>query len=89
MILLRGPDGDRRVMDGEVFRFKPGEYVVGSVAANLQDAMTSDGIMVGNIIKKVTTALGIKQCLKCKGRQIRYNEKGLEIQQKVKRWFNA
>ena len=89
MILLRGPNGERRVMEGVVFRFLPGEVVVGSVADNLRDVITPDGIMLGNVVKKVTTALGIKQCLKCKGRQRRLNEKGLKLQNKVKRWIGA
>lgn len=74
-------------MEGAVFRFRPGEYVVGSVGDDLTSLVTSDGIMLGNIVKKVTSALGIKQCLKCKGRQRQWNDKGLEIQEKLKGMF--
>lgn len=51
---------------------------------NLRDVFTEDGFMLGNAVKKVTTALGIKQCLACAGRQRRFNQWGIEIQQKVK-----
>lgn len=87
MILLRGPEGDRRVRDGQVFRFKAGEYVVGSIGDDLNSLITSDGLMLGNIVKKVTTALGIRQCLKCKGRQRRLNDAGINFQAKIKGLF--
>lgn len=48
---------------------------------------TEEGFMVGNAIKKVTNALGIKQCLACRGRQARYNQVGLDLQQRVKELF--
>lgn len=43
---------------------------------------TSEGVMIGNLVKKVTNALGIKQCLACRGRQMALNRKGLELQKK-------
>ena len=54
---------------------------------DLHSWWTSEGIMVGNVVKSVTNAVGIKQCLSCKGRQQRLNEKGLELQQKLKDLF--
>lgn len=46
--------------------------------------MTSEGyILVGNLIKQLTTKLGIKHCLKCRGRQYRYNRAGIEFQKKL------
>lgn len=61
-----------------------GSLQPGDAAQDFDSLLTSEGIMVGNIIKKVTSALGIKQCMACKGRQRRYNEKGLAIQRKLK-----
>jgi len=88
----------RWIVEGQPFRFMEGESVAedqngNSIITtdgsdNFNDIITDQGILVGNVIKKVTSALGIKQCLKCKGRQRRYNEKGLELQQKVRAWFN-
>ena len=52
--------------------------------SDLDSIWSSDGLMVGNLIKKVTTALHFKHCLKCTGRQIRLNQRGLELQ---KRWL--
>ena len=92
-ILLISPSGKRWVEEGEPFRFLPGEVVavnaegqsiIESPGYNLTNFITKDGILFGNVIKKVTTAFGIKHCLKCKGRQLRYNEKGLELQQKLR-----
>ena len=93
-ILLKGPLGERWIKEGENFRFLPGEVVaedekgnsiIRGGSFNLQDSFTGDGLLIGNVIKKVATSLGIKQCLKCKQRQLRYNQKGLEIQQKIKK----
>lgn len=97
-ILLKGPLGERWIKEGENFRFLPGEVVAedekgnsiirgGSfnLQDNLQDSFTGDGLLIGNVIKNLTSALGIRQCLKCKQRQLRYNQKGLEIQQKIKK----
>ena len=54
---------------------------------NLTDVFNEDGFMVGNAVKKITNAIGITQCLSCKGRQQNYNRVGLEIQQKIKDLF--
>ena len=75
----------------------PGEYIVEGMidwhcgaqadfdkAMQLEKIWTSDGLMVGNVIKKVTTFLRIPQCMACRGRQIAYNRRGLEIQAKIK-----
>jgi hypothetical protein len=84
-VLAEGRDGNIR---GKL----PDERILGvdfRCNAQSQDDLTSliteDGIMVGNVIKAVTTALGIKQCLACKGRQRAYNQRGLDLQRKVKR----
>lgn len=54
---------------------------------NLTDVFTDDGFMVGNAIKKITSALGMTQCLSCSQRQQKYNRAGLAIQQKLKDLF--
>ena len=78
-------------VDGNVRGMLPDEKIVGvdmlcaPVAIdNFTDIFTSEGVMVGNLIKRATNALGIKQCLSCKGRQQRYNTRGLAIQKRVK-----
>ena len=48
------------------------------------DIFSSQGLMVGNLVKKVTAAVGIKQCFRCRGRQRRWNKKGLAIQRQIK-----
>ena len=95
-ILLKGPLGERWIKEGENFRFLPGEMVVEDEKGNsiirggsfnLQDSFTRDGLLIGNVIKNITSALGIKTCLKCKQRQLRYNQRGLKLQAKIKRLF--
>ena len=54
---------------------------------DLDSLLTSDGLMVGNLVKAVTNKLGIKQCLACKGRQRNLNARGLKLQQKLKDLF--
>lgn len=51
---------------------------------NLDSIITTDGLMVGNLVKAITNKLGIKQCLSCKGRQRKLNEKGLAVQRAIK-----
>lgn len=90
-----GRDGIIRVVPEDKdlnVRTLPGDTILGVEMTcgpvlpsdDLKSLVTEDGLMVGNIIKAVTTKLGIKQCLACKGRQRRYNERGLEIQKKVR-----
>lgn len=96
---VKGPAGIRLLpesADGNVHGMQKGEVIVEAVwdcgpqmlgdnALDLESVITSDGFMVGNAIKKVTRALGFNHCMACTGRQIRYNEKGLEIQQAIKK----
>lgn len=96
---VTGPYGERILpesADGNVHGVMLGEQIIGAVwdcgpqmlgdAANdYEHIFTSEGFMLGNAIKKVTHAIGIKQCLACKGRQRRYNEKGIAIQQAIKK----
>lgn len=96
-VLLISPAGQRWIAEGEPFRFLENEKVAEDekgnsiidfgAADNFKDIIVKEGLLIGNVIKKVTSALGIKQCMKCQKRQLRYNEKGLEIQEKIKGFF--
>ena len=97
---VTGANGERLLpesADGNVHGMQKGEVIVEAVwdcgpqmigdstNTDLEHVITAEGFMVGNAIKKVTRALGINHCMSCRGRQIRYNEKGLEIQQAIKK----
>ena len=96
---VKGPHGERFLpesTDGNVHGMKPGEVIVaaiwdcgplqlGDTAMDFEHVFTSEGFMVGNAIKKVTHALGVKQCMACKGRQRAYNERGINIQRALKK----
>jgi len=95
--LLRSSAGDRWMPEGVEYVFLEGEYIVpGQIdwkcgsqedfdrAMDLTRLWTEEGFMVGNAIKKVTTFFRIPHCMACRGRQIAYNHKGLELQQKLK-----
>lgn len=93
-IILKGPLGERRVQENQPYRLGSDEAIAGvdwNCAAqsldNLDSIFSKDGVLVGNLVKKVASALGFKQCLACKGRQQRWNATGLELQQKVKDIF--
>ena len=66
---------------GEVAAVRPCKFSKDE-ASDLESIFTSDGLMLGNLVKKVTTALHLKHCLRCTGRQIRLNQRGLELQKK-------
>ena len=98
---VTGPYGARLLpesADGNVHGMRKGEVIVepvwdcgpqmlGDSTMDLEHVFTSEGFMLGNAIKKVTHAVGITQCMSCRGRQQRYNEKGIEIQQALKKVF--
>lgn len=86
-VLAEGPDGNVRGM-------RPGERIIGVDYAcdekpvdNLTAIFTSEGLMLGNLIKAVTDAVGIKQCGGCKGRQRGLNSAGLRLQDKIRSIF--
>lgn len=94
-LFIKGPQSLRVITQDENggFRYslQPDEIAVvrpckfsDGEASDLESIWSSDGLMIGNIVKKVTSAIGIKQCLQCKGRQRAWNAKGLELQ---KRWL--
>lgn len=99
---VKGPNYIRVIPespDGNVRGMLPTEEIIGttmlcgpydatySAAYDLDSLITPEGVMVGNIIKKVTNVVGLKQCLACTGRQVRYNAKGLAIQKKIRNIF--
>lgn len=97
-IIVKYPDGtEMRYRENQNRRFVPGEEIIGidygcnpeayTTQADLTSIFTSDGLMLGNAIKKVASALGFKQCLACAGRQRSYNARGLELQRKLKELF--
>lgn len=93
-IILKGPLGERRVQENQPYRLGSDEAIAGvdwNCAAqsldNLDSVFSEDGVLVGNFVKKVATALGFKQCLACKGRQQSWNQIGLKLQQKIKDIF--
>ena len=69
--------------EGEVAVVRPCKFSKDE-AGDLDSIWSSDGLMIGNLIKKVTTVLHIKHCLRCTGRQVQLNKRGLELQ---KRWL--
>lgn len=80
--------------DGNCYGKLPREVIVGvdydcgaTPLDDLRSLVTAEGVMVGNIVKAITTKLGIKQCLACKGRQRQLNIRGLNLQQKIKDLF--
>lgn len=91
---LRDKDGNERKVGENVNYVKVnGEEIVpglidwtcnGHYLQDYTNVFTKEGFMVGNAIKKVTNAIGMKQCLACKGRQRHYNEVGIRLQEKVK-----
>ena len=90
---LRGPLGDRKIGENVNYVKQPGEEIVpglidwtcnGHYLGDYEHVFTAEGFMLGNAIKKVTSVLGIKQCMACKGRQRDYNEKGINLQRKLK-----
>ena len=95
---VQGPNYIRLIAEGpdrNVRGVRPGEVILGAVmncgpnaiSYDLDSLITTEGLMIGNIIKAVTNKLGIKQCLSCKGRQQRFNQKGIEFQRKIKDLF--
>jgi hypothetical protein len=91
---LRDRNGNERKIGENVAYVKyNGEEIVpglidwtcaGHYLQDYKHVFTKEGFMLGNAIKKVTSALGIRQCMACKGRQRDYNEKGIAIQRKLK-----
>jgi len=92
---VQGPNYIRVIAeahDKNVRGVLPTERIIGSIMdcgpqdppEDFDSLVTPEGLMFGNAVKRLTNALGIKQCLQCKGRQRALNEKGLAIQKKLK-----
>lgn len=86
MIIITGPNGDRRVESGKPYRLGPGERVSGSTKDMRLDVLDHIGndtkTGVGDLVNAVTTATGFKRwwikhhkgsCLPCQKRQAALN----------------
>lgn len=77
MIVLKGPDGIRRVPEGVPYRKLPGERVIGSEADAVETEMTNtldkEGMGLGDFIEKsfklLPEAIRPKHCSKCEKRK--------------------
>jgi hypothetical protein len=81
MILLKGPDGLRRVEEGVPYRKLPGEVVVGSekdvVESEMNNALSKEGMGLGDFIEKsfklLPEAIRPTHCSKCEKRKLVLN----------------
>lgn len=80
LAVIQAPDGSiREVPIGVVFRLQPGERVIGRrvvVQTILQQALSQEGLGVGDAVAWLTNKLGIhpdKDC-NCKKRQASWNK---------------
>ena len=77
MILLKGPDGLRRVPEGVPYRKLPGEKVIGSeqdrLEADLNNALSEHNIPIGDFVERafklLPEAIRPKHCSKCEKRK--------------------
>ena len=77
MIILRGPDGERKVLEGTAYTKLPGEYVVGSDGGSSIDPIidrigAAAGIPIGTatalLLHPLAKAFGKEGCTSCQGR---------------------
>jgi hypothetical protein len=81
MILLKGPNGLRRVPEGVPYRKLPGEQVIGSEEGEedtaTNDALAKEGMGLGDFIEKsfklLPEAIRPKHCSKCEKRKLVLN----------------
>lgn len=81
-IVIRGPEGFRRVAENTPFKLAPGEKVVGSerdeTEAELNKALAEEGMELGDFIeaaiKLIPEPVRPKHCSKCDKRKLAYNE---------------
>lgn len=80
LILLKGPNGTRTVVEGEVFRFLAGEVVVGPVGddpteSEINRELAKEGMGLGDFVKKAIKStrldklFGKKHCSACERRR--------------------
>lgn len=80
LVLLKGPNGTRTVVEGDVFRFLPGEFVVGSTGedpteAQLAQELAKEGIGLGDMVAKAIKStrldrlFGKTNCTACERRR--------------------
>ena len=87
VIILEGPQGRREIPEGPDgmarFRKLPGERVIGSeirVQGLLQQARSSEGLGIGDLVAWTTKKIGIKQpCFRCHKRQQRWNRYRIKL----------
>ena len=86
VIILEGPQGRREIPEGPEgmarFRKLPGERVIGSeirVQGLLQQARSSEGLGIGELVAWVTHKVGIKPCTPCNRRRKRLNEYRIKL----------
>lgn len=86
VIILEGPQGRREIPEGPDgmarFRKLPGERVIGSeirVQGLLQQARSSEGLGIGELVAWVTHKVGIKPCTPCNRRRKRLNEYRIKL----------
>lgn len=85
-IVLRGPEGERRIPDNTPFKWKAGEVYAGSghdgsaevtpPSTNVDAKLEEAGLKLGDAIAWVTHKMGIQQCAPCKARQEILNNVG-------------
>jgi hypothetical protein len=81
MILLKGPNGLRRVEEGTPYRKLAGEVVVGSEAdavdTEMNDVLEKEGMGLGDFIEKsfklLPEKIRPKHCTKCEKRKLVLN----------------
>ena len=101
-IFISGPNGNRSVPLGEVYRLEPGEKVTGSkreIRLDKIDHISEDTMVgTGDLIHALTTATGFKEwwrkhnkgsCLPCKRRQAALNYFEFKGPQWVHDWVES
>ena len=82
MIVLKGPEGIRRVGENVPYRLLPGEYVLGSerdkTEEDLNDALAKESIKLGDFVEKaiklIPAPLRPVHCTKCEKKRLVLNK---------------
>jgi hypothetical protein len=80
LILLKGPEGTRTIVEGETFRFMPGEFVVGPVGddpteGEINQELAKEGMGLGDLVAKaihstkLDVLFGKTHCTTCERRR--------------------
>jgi len=83
-IIIDGPNGRRKVEEGQPYVLAPSERIVGAEGSSnvtdssemkeLSEAFEAEGILLGDAIAKATKMIGFRQCSSCSRRQEWLNE---------------